>query len=187
MWARDEVVKAKEEAEFARTEAECSKKKAEEKAYDSGVAEIKAALKAQVLGVCRLYCSQVWNEALKQARVDASSNLWKAECVFYPPAIREDVDPSSEVRDALEEVEVASPDAAKESGPSREAGTDEGQNPDTPKETARSVGDDPISHIEGPVTVVEPLQSIHLGKGSKNPEISLAQPSQEGVKDKSKE
>ena len=52
-------MKAKEEVEFARTEAECSKEKAEEEAYDSGVAETEAALKAQVPGVCRLYCSQV--------------------------------------------------------------------------------------------------------------------------------
>ena len=75
---------------FARTEAECSKKKAEEEAYDLGVAETQATLKAQVPRVCRLYCSQVWNEALKQARVEASSDLWKAECVYYPPAIKED-------------------------------------------------------------------------------------------------
>ena len=100
-WARDEALRAKEEAEFARTEAECSKEKAEEEAYDSGVAETQAALKAQVHGLCRHYCSQVWNEALKQAGVNASSNLWKAECVFYPPTIREDANPSSEVRDAL--------------------------------------------------------------------------------------
>ena len=144
-WARDEALRAKEEAEFARTEAECSKEKADEEAYDSGVAETQAALKAQVPGVCRLYCSQVWNKALKQAGVDASSNLWKIECVFYPPAIREDATLSSEVRDAPEEVEVASPGAAllitspevpaKESGPSGAAGIDEGQNPNTPKET----------------------------------------------------
>ena len=75
IWARDEAVRAKEETEFSRTEAECSKKKAEEEAYDTGVAETKAALKAQVPGVCKLYCSQVWNEALKQAGVDTSSNL----------------------------------------------------------------------------------------------------------------
>ena len=107
--------------------------------------------------------------------------------MFYPPAIREDVAPSSEVRDAPEEVEVASLGAAleitslkgpaKESGPSGEAGTDEGQNPDTPKETAGSVGDDSISHIKGPVTIVEPLKSVPLGKGSKDLEISLTQPS----------
>ena len=68
-WARDEALRAKEEAVFARAEAECSKKKAEEEAYDLGVAETQATLKAQVSGVCRLYCSQVWNEALKQACV----------------------------------------------------------------------------------------------------------------------
>ena len=195
--ARDEALRAKEEAKFARTKAECSKEKAEEEAYDSRVAETQAVLKAQVLGVCRLYCSQVWNEALKQVGVDASSNLWKAECVFYPPAIREDATPNSEVRDAPKEVEVASPGAAlvitslevpsKKSGPSGAIRTDEGQNLDTPKEIVGSVGDDSVSHIEGPVIVVEPLQSIPLGEGSKDLEISPAQPSQEGVKDKSKE
>ena len=161
------------------------------------MAETQAALKAQVLRVCRLYCSQVWNEALKQAGVDASFNLWKAECVFYPPAIREGATSSSEVRDAPEEVEVASPGVAlvitspevpaKESGPSGAVGTDEGQNPDTPKEIVGSVGDNPVSHIEGPVIVVKPLQSVPLGEGSKDPEIPPAQPSQEGVEDKSKE
>ena len=65
MWVRDEAVRAKEETEFAKTEAECSKEKAEEEAYDSGVAETEAALKAQVPRVCRLYCSQIWNKALK--------------------------------------------------------------------------------------------------------------------------
>ena len=107
-------MRAKEEAEFARTEAECSKEKAEEEAYDARVAETEVALKAQVHGVCRLYCSQVWNEALKQAGVDASSNLLKAECVFYPLAVREDAAPSSEAQDALEGVEVASPCVALE-------------------------------------------------------------------------
>ena len=127
---------------FARTEAGCSKEKAEEEAYDLGVAETQATLMAQVPRVCRLYCSQVWNKALKQAGVEASSNLWKAERVYYPPAIREDAPFSSEVRDAPEEVEAAGPDAAlaitsskepaKESDPSGAAEMNEGQNPDAP-------------------------------------------------------
>ena len=50
---------------FARTEARCSKEKVEEEAYDLGMAETQANLKAQVPRVCRLYCSQVWNEAFK--------------------------------------------------------------------------------------------------------------------------
>ena len=114
IWARDEAVRAKEEAEFARTEARCSKEKAKDEAYDAGMAETEVALKAQVPGVCRLYCSQVWNEALKRAGVDASSDLWKAKCMFYPPAIRKNATPSSKVRDALEGIEVASPNAAQE-------------------------------------------------------------------------
>ena len=197
IWAKDEAVRAKEEAEFARTEVECSKEKAEEEAYDTGVAETEAALKAQVPGVCRLYCSQVWNEALKQAGVDALSNLWKAECVFYPPTIREDATPSSEVQDALGGVEVASPSAApeiispqvpaKESGPSGMAGADEVQGPDAPREIARSISGGLVSHIKGLVIVVDPLQSVPLANGFRDPEASPAQPSLEGIKDKSAE
>ena len=56
-WARDEVVRAKTKAELAKTEAETSKDKTEEEAYDAGVAETQAILKAQIPGVCRLYCS----------------------------------------------------------------------------------------------------------------------------------
>ena len=58
-WARDEALRAKTEVKFARTEVESSKEKAKGEAYDLGVAETQATLKAQVPGVCRLYCSQV--------------------------------------------------------------------------------------------------------------------------------
>ena len=123
------------------------------------MAEIEAALKVQVPGVCRLYCSQVWDEALKRAGVDALSDLWKVECVFYPPAIREDATSSSEVRDALEGIEVASPSAATKtispqvpaegSDPSGMAGADESRDPDAPKEIAGPVSDDPVPFAEG--------------------------------------
>ena len=73
--ARDEAVRAKTEAKFARTEVETAKDKAEEEGYEAGVAETQTHLKAQIHGVCRLYCSQVWNEALKRAGVEASSDL----------------------------------------------------------------------------------------------------------------
>ena len=135
-WAMDEALRAKEEAVFARAEAECSKEKAEEEAYDLGVAETQTTLKAQVPRVCRLYCSQVWNEALKQAGVEASSDLWKVEHMYYPLAIREAAPSNSEVRDALEEAEAAGPEAvlaitsleelAKESETSGVAETSEG-------------------------------------------------------------
>ena len=76
---------------------------------------------------------------------------------------------------------------AKESGPSRVAGTDEGQDPDAPKETVGSIGDAPVSHVEGPVIVIESLQSVPLGEGSKDPGNSPTQLSEEGVEAKSKE
>ena len=44
-------------------------------------------LRAQVTGVCRGYCLQVWNEALNQAGVDAFSTLKRAENVYYPLAL----------------------------------------------------------------------------------------------------
>ena len=51
-WAKDEALRAKEEAVFAMAEAESSKEKAEEEAYDLGVAETQSTLKAQVPEVC---------------------------------------------------------------------------------------------------------------------------------------
>ena len=60
-WARDEAVRTKTEAEFAKTKAKTSREKVEEEAYDAGVADTQAILKAQIPGICRLYFSQVWN------------------------------------------------------------------------------------------------------------------------------
>ena len=94
-YARDEALRAKREAEFARNEAEVAKETAEDDGYNARVAETQAILKAQIPGVCRLYCSQVWEEALKRAGVNASSDLWKAENIFYPTAIREATSSSS--------------------------------------------------------------------------------------------
>ena len=88
-YARDEALRARREAEFARNEAEAAKETVEDDGYNARVAETQAILKAQIPGVCRLYCSQVWEEALKRDGVDASSDLWKAENIFYPTAIRE--------------------------------------------------------------------------------------------------
>ena len=73
-YARDEAVRAKQEAEFARNKAEAARNAAEKEGYEAGVVETQASLKAQIPGVCRLYCSQIWEEALKRAGVDASSD-----------------------------------------------------------------------------------------------------------------
>ena len=107
-FARDEAVRAKTEAKFARIEAKTTKDKAEEESYEAGVAETQAFLKAQIPSVCRLYCFQVWDETLKRAGVEASSELWKAKSVFYPPAIRETTSASSEAMSILQEAKAAS-------------------------------------------------------------------------------
>ena len=182
---------------FARTEADCSKEKAEVEAYYLRVAETQATLKAQVPGVCRLYCSQVWNEAIMKAGVKASFDLWKAEHVYNPPAIREGAPSSSEVRDVPEEVEAvglraalamtSSKEPAKESEPSGAAKTNEGQNPDAPQETVGSTGDAPVSPVGGPVLLVEPLQVVPLSEGPKDIETPPAQPFEVGAETRSKE
>ena len=84
----EEVQKAKDQAEKAKEEAKRAKEEVEQQRYDIGVAETEEALKAKVLGVCRTYCLQLWNETLNQAGVEASSVLRKAESVYYPLAIR---------------------------------------------------------------------------------------------------
>ena len=95
-YARDEAMRAKREAEFARNVVEAAKETAEDEGYNAGVADTQASLKVQIPGACRVYCSQVWEEALKRAGVDASFDLWKAENIFYPTAIREATSTSSE-------------------------------------------------------------------------------------------
>ena len=141
-FARDEILRAKEEAEFARAEAESSNEKAEEEAFESGVAETQALLKTQVPRVCRIYCFQVWNEALQQAGVEASSDLWKVENVYYLPTIREAAPSSSEAEAALEKAETAQPEAAlvantpdepaKEADPPGVIETDKGPDKEAP-------------------------------------------------------
>ena len=49
--------------------------------------EIEEALRVEVLGVCRIYCAQVWDKALNKTGVEASFVLKKAKNVYYPPAI----------------------------------------------------------------------------------------------------
>ena len=118
------------------------------------------------------------------------------ENVFYPPAIREATPSNSEVRDAPEEVEAASPgvvlaittlkEPARESEPSGVAEISEGLNPDAPQKTAESTGDDQAPHAEKPALLVEPLQAVPLGEGSKDLKIASAQLSKEEAKTKPK-
>ena len=104
--ARDEAIKARAEAEKAKEQAEEIKEQVEQEAYELGVAETETNLKAQVPGVCKLYCFQVQVEALNQAGVEASSELMRAENVYYPPAIQESAPTSSEANTAPETAKV---------------------------------------------------------------------------------
>ena len=132
-----------------------------------GVAETQATLKAQVPGVCKLYCSQVWNEALKQAGVESSSDLWKVENVYYPPAIRETAPFSSEVKVAPEEAETARPEAAlaittpnkpaKESELSGVIETNEGLNTEAPRKAVKSTGNAQAPHAKESALLIEPF------------------------------
>ena len=189
-FARDEVVRAKTEAEFARTETEAVRDKAEEEGYEVGVVETQASLKAQIPGVCRLYCSQVRDEALKRAGVEASSDLWKVESVFYPPAIRETASANSEAMSAPQEAEAAqsepaqiivTPDESTEGGEPHDATKAPGAlNPKMPKEGADPTVTAQISGAEEPAIFVQPLQAIPLTDVPQGTEADPAKPSEEG-------
>ena len=71
------------------------------------MAETEDALRVEVPEVCRLYCAQVWGEALNQARVKASFALRKVENIYYPKAIWP---PSSSNSNANISLEVADPE-----------------------------------------------------------------------------
>ena len=189
-------MRAKKGVVFASAEAKSSKEKAEEETYNLEVAETQAILKAQVPKVCRLYCSQVWNEALKQAGIEALSDLWKVENVYYPPAIRETASSNSKARDALEEAEAAGPKAtvatttpdesAKESELSRVAEISEGLSSEAPQKTVESIADAQAPHAEESTLLVKPLQAVPPSEGSKDPETTPTQLSEEGIKTKPK-
>ena len=86
--AKDKVVKAREEAEKAKELAEETKERVEQKAYEIGVAEIETNLKAQVLGVCRLYCSQVGLKPSTKLGLRLYPNLGEQRTCITPCSLR---------------------------------------------------------------------------------------------------
>nr|XP_023891657.1 uncharacterized protein LOC112003689 [Quercus suber] len=191
-YARDEALRAKVEAEFAWTEAKSSKEQVEEEAFAKGVTKTEAALKAQVPEVCRLYCSQTWEEALNQARVEASSDLRRAERVYYPPAIREVTSTTSEAKTGSEKADRGQDGAVKDptsinrpaEGVEHQRAPEEGEvgnlevPPVGPKLPAT---DSPALPTEGDLPkvapparetalVMMPLQAVPLGQSSEDPD-----------------
>uniref|UniRef100_A0A7N2KTB5 Uncharacterized protein n=1 Tax=Quercus lobata TaxID=97700 RepID=A0A7N2KTB5_QUELO len=126
----------------------------------------------------RLYCSQVWNETLKQVGVEASSDLWKVENVYYPPVIRETAPVSSEAESALEEAESAPEEVETARAEGALAIT-------TSNEPAEEAGTQ-ACHAEEPALLVQPLQTVPSSDASKGPEVTPAQLPKEGVKIKLK-
>ena len=85
---KDQAKKAKAKAKKARIKAEKARIEAEQKSYNLGIAETEETLRAEVPAVCRIYCAQIWNEALNRAKVEASFELRKIDNIYYPPAMR---------------------------------------------------------------------------------------------------
>ena len=84
---KDLTEKAKLQAEEDKVKAEKERDEAEQHGYDVGVAETENALRAEVPAMCSAYCAQTWEEALNQARVEASSELRKPESIIFPSAL----------------------------------------------------------------------------------------------------
>ena len=61
---KDQAEVSKAEAVKARIEAEKARDEVEQKGYDLGVAETEENLRAEIPAVCRIYCTQTWDEAL---------------------------------------------------------------------------------------------------------------------------
>ena len=123
--------------------------------------------------------------------MDASSDLRKAESIFYPPAIRETAPSSSKAVRDPEEASATQLEAAQIVVPSDES-TDGGEpldaakaprglNFEIPKEGAKPIVSAQISGTEEPTILAQPLQAIPLVEASKSPDIDLAQPPPEGA------
>ena len=85
---KDLAEKAKLQAEEDKVKAEKEKDEAEQHGYDVGVAETEDTFRAEVPAVCCAYCGQTWEEALNQARVEASSELRRPERIIFPSALQ---------------------------------------------------------------------------------------------------
>ena len=123
--------------------------------------------------------------------MDASSNLWKAESIFYPPAIRETTSSSSEAMRDPQEASAVQSEAAQIIVPSGESTDGEeplnvtealrGLNLEMPKEGAEPTVSALIPGAEEPTILAQPLQAIPLAEVPKSTDTNLAQPSPEGA------
>ena len=83
-------------------------------------------------------------------------------------------------------VSTAPDEPAKESEPSGAAKTSEGLSLEAPPRAAESTAEARALHAEEPALLVEPLQAVPLGEGSKDLKITYAQLFEDGAKTKPK-
>ena len=76
------------QAEEDKAKAEKERDEAEQHGYDVGVVETEDTLRAEVPVVCRVYCTQTWEEALSRVGIDAFSELRKLENIVFPLALQ---------------------------------------------------------------------------------------------------
>ena len=118
------------------------------------------------------------------------------ENVYYPLAIREIAPSSSKAGGIFKEAEAAETmvaaattaldEPAKESEPSGVTETGEGLSLEVPPRAVESMAEAQAPHAKEPTFLVEPLQAVPLGEGSKDLEIISARLSEDGDKTKSK-
>ena len=129
---RDQAEKAKVKAEKAKAQAERERDEAKQHGYDVDVAETEDALRAEVLAVCRAYCTQTWEEALNWAGINASFELRRPENIIFPPAlqIRNQKEVAPPVTQPAEEAQSQNPPSSSQQKQDKEPETLKGSSSD---------------------------------------------------------
>jgi len=83
---KSELQKVKETAQVTRDIAKAEKAAS----YECRVLDTETRLVEEVVGVCKDYCAEVWAETLNQIGVPATSELRRAENIFFPEDSKED-------------------------------------------------------------------------------------------------
>ena len=123
--------------------------------------------------------------------MDASSDLWKAESIFYPAAIRETTSTSPAATDDQPEEEITLSEDLQASGSSSKA-PKEGQlqdvivisqhaDPEAPTEVTEPVVGIQVSSTEEPATLTQPPQATLPTVVPRSTSTGPAQPSPEGT------
>ena len=123
--------------------------------------------------------------------MDASSDLWKAESIFYPAAIRETTSTSPAATDDQPEEEITPSENLQASGSSSKA-PKEGQlqdvivisqhaDPEAPSEATEPLVGIQVSSTEEPAALTQPPQATLPTVVPQSTSTGPAQPSPEGI------